>query len=284
VRSQKGVAKKAAVKKAAVKKPVLKKVIAKKPVAKKAVSKRPIAKKATAKKALRTKVAAKKAVATAADKKKLFTKKLVTKKLVPKKAAAVKTLPAPKKNAIATPAAAQASTRAAKTTAAAAVALQPAPGEAMDRITDVLENYAERGVFRGFSKVSREDRKATFRVAWHRDRFYDLLLDLDANTLHMPVMLPEVDREMFEDLDRYVESRHSDELPEHRRTDTNKTQLKAGHHGTDASITATAVDGDLEYAARRLVHTVHEVFLDFLSEGKYYEWQIEVFDLDPDQP
>ena len=40
----------------------------------------------------------------------------------------------------------------------------------------------------------------------------------------------------------------------------------------------------LTYGTRKLIHLVHEIFLEFLAEGKYFEYQIEAFDLDPDRP
>ena len=44
------------------------------------------------------------------------------------------------------------------------------------------------------------------------------------------------------------------------------------------------LDGDTEYAVRRLVAVVNEIYLDFLSSGLYFDWLVETFDLDPDHP
>ena len=40
----------------------------------------------------------------------------------------------------------------------------------------------------------------------------------------------------------------------------------------------------MDYAANKLVSLVNEIYLDFLSSGLYFEWLIETFDLDPDNP
>lgn len=156
----------------------------------------------------------------------------------------------------------------------------------LDQIGTLLESYATRGVFRGFSRGPVSGSKAIYRMLWHRDRFYDLEADLAKATLHIPQLLPKVPArsEMDREFQAYIESRHSTDLPEHRRIDATKAHLEGGNRRGAATLTMKVNDGDYEYAVRKLVHAVHEVFLDFLSEGKYYEWQIEVFDLDPDRP
>ncbi len=35
--------------------------------------------------------------------------------------------------------------------------------------------------------------------------------------------------------------------------------------------------------ARKLIHPVHEGYMDFLNDGRYYEYMAETFDLDPDK-
>ncbi len=36
-------------------------------------------------------------------------------------------------------------------------------------------------------------------------------------------------------------------------------------------------------AHRQLIHLVHEIFMTFLLDGRYYEYMVETFDLDPDK-
>ena len=49
------------------------------------------------------------------------------------------------------------------------------------------------------------------------------------------------------------------------------------------SIGISIRDQDFEYATRKLIHTVHEIFLVFLREGPYYEYMVEHLGLDPDR-
>jgi len=45
----------------------------------------------------------------------------------------------------------------------------------------------------------------------------------------------------------------------------------------------TVKGADFEYAARKLIHAVHEVYLTYLNDGRYYNYMVEVFDIDPDR-
>lgn len=50
------------------------------------------------------------------------------------------------------------------------------------------------------------------------------------------------------------------------------------------AFTLSSLDGDTDYALRRLIFLVHEIYPEFLPSGLYQEWLIETFNLDPDNP
>ena len=49
------------------------------------------------------------------------------------------------------------------------------------------------------------------------------------------------------------------------------------------SITVTVKDGDFDYAARKIIQMVHEIFMIFLVDGPYFEYMVEQLGLDPDR-
>jgi len=122
-------------------------------------------------------------------------------------------------------------------------------------------------------------------MLWHRDRFFELVLDVPKKTMRFPVVLPDIppDSSMYQEFQEWVESRHSQELLEHRRIDPKKARLKAGKRSSNLSLTLTVKNGDFEYGVRKLINAVHETYLGFLQDGRYYEYMIEAFDLDPDK-
>jgi hypothetical protein len=157
--------------------------------------------------------------------------------------------------------------------------------EATRLVTSILEDYASRGVFRGFSAGPSKDCTTLFRMVWHHDRRFELLLDARKKTLCFAALLPAVPRNsaMYRDLKAFIETRHSEDLPAHRRVDAAKARFRGGNRGSNFSLTIIVKGGDFEYAARQLIHTVHEIFLTFLVDGPYYEYMVEHLGLEQDK-
>lgn len=143
----------------------------------------------------------------------------------------------------------------------------------------ILKEYAQKGVFRGFSAHPSEP---SFRLLWHRNQFFDLVFDAKTKTLRVPVVMPSVDAPMYAHYKEFVKERCSEEEPEHRRIDRQKVRVRTAWKGGKVAVSMVAVDGDLEYALRKLIHLVHETYLVFLYDGRYYNYLIDTFDLDPD--
>ena len=151
-------------------------------------------------------------------------------------------------------------------------------------VAETLENYAQRGVFRGFSRGPVRNGKASFKMLWHRDQTFELIFDAPKNTLRFPLVLPNVPAgsAMYQELKQFIAAQHADELPEHRRIDRQHAHILPSNRGGKVALTAHLVNGDCGYGTRKLIHLVHEIFLDFLFDGKYFDYLVETFELDPD--
>jgi hypothetical protein len=149
----------------------------------------------------------------------------------------------------------------------------------LTRLQQILAEYAERGVFRGFSAHPEEP---SFRLLWHRNQFFDLVFDEKTKTLRIPLVMPSVNQEMYAHYKEFVRERFSHEVPEHRRIDRKKARARTSLKGGKVGLTMIAADGDLDYTLRKLIHLVHETYLVFLYDSRYYTYLIETFDLDPD--
>ena len=119
--------------------------------------------------------------------------------------------------------------------------------------------------------------KTIFRMVWHHDRPFELVFDARARTPVFPEVLPAVapDSAMYRALRRFIESRHSEELPAHRRVDPARASLRFANRRWSVSVRISIWDQDFEYATRKLVPTVHEIFLVFLNEESYSEYMVE---------
>ena len=152
-------------------------------------------------------------------------------------------------------------------------------------VTGILEGYAEKAVFRGFSAHPGTRGKAVYRMVWHHDRPFEMLLDVGRKTLHFPVVLPGVlaRSTMYRDLQAFLKLRQSNKMLEHRRVNPAKARLASSNTRGTVSITVTVKDGDFDYATRKIIHIVHEIFLIFLVDGPYFEYMVEHLGLDEDR-
>jgi hypothetical protein len=152
-------------------------------------------------------------------------------------------------------------------------------------VTAILEGYAEKAVFRGFSAHPRGNGKAAYRMVWHHDRPFELLLDVPGKTLRFSVVLPGVPARspMYRELRSFLKVRQSDEMPEHRRVNPAKARLTASNQRGIVSLKLAVKDGDFDYATRKMIHIVHEIFMIFLVDGPYFEYMVEQLGLDPDR-
>ena len=155
---------------------------------------------------------------------------------------------------------------------------------AADIVTSTLQNYADRGIFRSFSPVNQTKHQTVYRMIWHRDHRFEVIADTAKKTLRIPVVLPEVpsDSDMYSAFKEYVKRRRRQTLPDHRKMDETKMQVKVFNRASNISLTAKVLDDDFEYATKKLVNLVHEIYMDFLMDGRNYDYLVETFNLDPD--
>jgi hypothetical protein len=161
----------------------------------------------------------------------------------------------------------------------------PTKNSPVTLVTRILEEYAAKAVFRGFSAHPKTGGRAAYKMVWHYDRPFDLLLDAPKRTLRFPAVLPGVPPRsvMYRELRAFLKERHSADVPEHRRVNPVKARVTLSNKIGVVSITLRAKDGDFEYATRKIIHIVHEIFMVFLVDGPYFEYMVEQLGLDPDR-
>ena len=155
-----------------------------------------------------------------------------------------------------------------------------------NRVGDLLEHYAGRGVFSGFGREADNRGNAGFRLRWHRNQEFHWVWSEAKQALRIACVLPAVPAGsvMHRQFRAWLAARQDDSLPPHRRCDRNKVALKTYNRGGDIALTMRVLDGDVDYAVTKLVSLVNEIYLDFLSDGLYFDWLVQTFELDPDNP
>ena len=152
-------------------------------------------------------------------------------------------------------------------------------------VRGVLQHYASRGTFRSFSEVPGRGRRMAFRFLWYRDITITLEFDPAAETLVFRDLLPGVPARSAMDraLRAYVAGRSARAVVEHRRVDLRKLGVTCVNRGGAMSIAVTLKRGHAAYGVRKAVHLVHDILIDFLSDGQYAAYQVEHLNLDPEK-
>ncbi len=145
-----------------------------------------------------------------------------------------------------------------------------------------MEDYAKRGVFRGFSKQAVRNGVAAFKMIWHRDRVFDLIVDTRNKTVMIPALLTGVPANIYKDFKEFVELHRAASLPDHRRIEKTKARIRCANHRGTVSLTLIVKDNDYEYGLQRIIHLAHETFVIFLLNGMYRDYLVEQLGVDPD--
>jgi hypothetical protein len=142
-----------------------------------------------------------------------------------------------------------------------------------------LERYAERGVFGSFSETDASNGSVDFRFNWLWKLPFHLTFDPARHAITFRKLLPDV--EPGSDLDAGVKAFLKDcwsaDRPEHRRIDRDRLTVSYTNRRGTASLTFRVL-GDYEYAVRRAMNLVNELFVGFLNL-RYPEYMIKAFRL-----
>lgn len=126
-------------------------------------------------------------------------------------------------------------------------------------VREKLQEYADRGVFRGFS----ETRKGHFRFVWGIYDEIELIVDTDRGVLRFRGMLPNVPArsEIYRELKGFIAERHAPSLPEHRRIDRRRAEASCATRQGSFSLQLKVKKNEYAYAVNRSINLVHELFV-----------------------
>jgi hypothetical protein len=132
-----------------------------------------------------------------------------------------------------------------------------------------LQDYADRGVFRGYAEQPDRRGRIAFRFSWLRRDPYELRYEPDTGSFTFVDAFPEVGSRspLSYALKKFVAGRSAEDLPEHRRIDPARADVSAFVRQGDLHLQVVAKRGHHGYAANRVVNLLHEVYLHL---GQYY--------------
>jgi len=147
-----------------------------------------------------------------------------------------------------------------------------------------LEHYAQRGSFRSFSTTKRSVSKTEFAFSWFRDVTFRVVFDRSRRTLTFVDMLPGIPArsDMDRHLRAFVRVYTSTGVPEHRRVDPRRVAVSVVNRGGAESLVFAFRTKDIAYAVRKAVHLANDILQDFLNDGRYVQYNVDHFNLNPE--
>ena len=149
-----------------------------------------------------------------------------------------------------------------------------ANGTRLDAVRSCLKEYADRGVFRGYSERPARLGRVVFRFSWLARDPYDLQYDPGTGTFVFLNALPNVEARspLARALKTFVHGRSDESLPEHRRIDPDRAAVSAFVRNGDMRLSVVAQPEHHAYAANRVVNLMHEVYLHLHAYYPEYLW------------
>lgn len=140
-------------------------------------------------------------------------------------------------------------------------------------VTEALQAYADRGVFRGFRAAPVPAGRVEFTFAWLTRKPMRAAFDSRRRTLAFPDLFPDLDAASAATLKRIVVSRTGREQPAHKRVDARRARVAAGVRKGSLSLTVTIRGANERYAITKALNLINELFLalhetrpEYLSE------------------
>jgi len=165
----------------------------------------------------------------------------------------------------------------------------PAGNDPLAVISRQLASYAERGVFRSFSRIPAAKQagtqtgaadRAEFRFSWLWNLPFHLAFDRRKNAITFPQLFPNINAgsELEAELKAFIRKLSSRDRPEHRRLDPQRITVRYSKRGNSGSLAFLVAGNHYEYAVKKALNSVHEIFVGFLNvrHGEYMRENLRV--------
>lgn len=150
-----------------------------------------------------------------------------------------------------------------------------AVGDGVGAVRERLKDYADRGVFRGYTERPGRRGRIVFRFSWLARHPYDLQYEPRTGTFVFLNALPNVPARtsLARGLKKFVSGLSDESLPEHRRIDPARASVSAFVRKGEMRLKVVAQPAHHAYAAKRVVNLLHEVYLHLQSYHPQYLWE-----------
>ena len=143
-------------------------------------------------------------------------------------------------------------------------------------VTRALQQYADRGVFRGFS-ASQSRGRWTFHFVWLSRRSMTMSYDPRTGVLAFAQLFPGVEPRsaLLDELKAVVAARTTRAVPAHKRIDGRRVRLSFAVRRNAASLNLAVRGRHHVYAVQRALNLVNDLFLTL--HASYPDYLIDQF-------
>lgn len=142
-----------------------------------------------------------------------------------------------------------------------------------------MQEYADRGVFRGFRATAGSRGRVEYQFMWLLRRPMHAVFDPRRRVLTFAALFPGAgaSREMSGGLRSLAGSRGNRDQPAHKRIDARRARVTSAMRQGDLSLAIQIRGANHEYAVRRVLNLINELFISLHDE--YPDYLIERFGL-----
>lgn len=143
-------------------------------------------------------------------------------------------------------------------------------------VREALQQYAERGVFQGFSIRRGRHGLDEYRFTWLTREPTIVRFDPGTDTLTFSDLLPGAGSEsaVVQDVEALVTSRSARTLPAHRRIDRRRAAVRCEQRRRRLSVVVEIKGRHAAYGVQRGVNLVHEIFVLLQASHPEYLWDV----------
>jgi hypothetical protein len=153
--------------------------------------------------------------------------------------------------------------------------------EVYSEVKSELQGYADRGIFQNFSAPVPKAGSAEFRFNWLAENPFSIRLNMEKCELELRNILPSIPfrSSMDKDFREFLTARSDESIPVHRRLDSERFDFQCKNRQENLSVTIGFNSRDAGDAAKASINLLHEIFNNFLIEGPYQNYMVEVFNV-----
>jgi hypothetical protein len=146
-----------------------------------------------------------------------------------------------------------------------------------DPVSQSLQRYADRGVFRGFRALPGARGRVEYQFFWLLRRPMRAHYDARRGVLAFPALFPGVEPGMSAELKGLVAGRAARDQPAHKRLDARRARLASAVRKGDWSLMVTIRGANHDCAVRGALNLINELFLAL--HQSYPEYLVQHFGL-----